>query len=98
MVAPRKKPAHRRPLLFPPLLDSRSQRCGFRESEGRVRRLLRFSLTDGKRRKSRKPAPLPTHFPNMLKIRMSPVYKDACGLPAVGSVLPWKPGRIMETE
>ena len=28
---------------------------------GRVRRLLRFSLADGKRRKSRKPAPLPAH-------------------------------------
>src|ERR1700734_4377305 len=29
------------------------------DGTGRVRRLLRFSLADGKRRKSRKPAPLP---------------------------------------
>ena len=50
--------------------------------------MLRFSLADDKRRKSRKPAPLPTHFPNMLNIRIAPVYKDAWALPTVGSGAP----------
>jgi len=84
-VAPRKKPAHRRPLLFPPLLDSRGQRCGFCEKRGKSPSVAAILLDRRQAEEIAKTrSPSPTRFPNMPKIRMPPVCKDAWGVPTVG--------------
>jgi hypothetical protein len=59
----RKKAGTSRPLFFPhPYVIRGVNVVDARAKAGRVRRLLRFSLADGKQRKSRKPAPLPAQF------------------------------------
>jgi FlaA1/EpsC-like NDP-sugar epimerase len=54
---------------------------------GRVRRLLRFSLADGERRKSRKPAPLPTQCSSKTRTLSRGYCIERCRLVCWGGLL-----------